>query len=358
MKASRANAADLPPSSGGGGSVAASSRGPSVHSGDSALRCIGPHLQAPPTRTLAPRRPTPSPPEAATPPGGERMLGIEDIVLRTPPTRLPPPQRPAPPVPTAALGPAHEPMREIEAPYPALGWRPPPLSLARLLVAEPADAEWHTPLNSPSQLASPTSPSLLTLPTALALSFSLSPPSIPTSPSSLSSPSWPAAPQDCTPVESRCDAKWPMLLAPPASDGASTSAAPAGAGPAWPDTGAWDRAEWLAQHIEGLRMLTIPAFFHQPHADRDALNGDLGGVGPVRLAKLHAAAGADIACAWEPQRRLETQFNEIRDDVVRERGGAPSLLTQRAGSRQKADARHAAEIAAQYEAMDAGDGYS
>jgi hypothetical protein len=338
MRASRTpTAASLPAPGGNRGPVASPLRRPGTPGVDLAR----PQIQEPSGHSLEPLRPAPSLPDAATALDGERMVGLEDIVLKTRRTRLPPPQRPAPAVPTAATPPAHEQIGDPSSSRP----RPAPISTARVPVDQLAETEWYTPLNSPSQMESPNS-----------LSESSAPSSSPSSPSSVFS------------------------LSEPAST-AAVARRPADAAQAG------ELAELFAGTIEELLALRVPRSLDRPYVDRDELvgvhefltahrhlldkdglrdaqeclkdvlaNADLSAVSPARLAHWQAASTADLAAALQPLRQLETDFAKIRDYVVRERGGDPRLLTRRAPSKQEIDDRRAAEVAAQKDAIKAGYG--
>ncbi len=313
------------------------------------------------------------------------MLAIGDIRLKTRPTAGPAPQRPAPPIPTAGrpMPQAEAVVLKTESPSLLERQRPAPISTARTPVAGPADAEdWHTPLNSPSQLASPTSPSSL---------------SAPSSPSSMSSPSWPATPVPGSPVVSQREGKQPVPQSPPALDRASTSTAPpADTGPASPTEAlrhpadgmqAGELANLFAENLAQLQSLRVPRL--PPFMDRDALvtfnqflgrhehlldtkglreaqdclrdvlaNGVHGGVLPgvsaARQQDLQALSEVNLAELSRPLRQLRADFAKIYDDVVNWQGGDPSLFTRRARPLAEIQAERDRQLAEDNAAIKAG----
>lgn len=352
-------------------------RRPRASRGDPALGAKNEHLKTPLRSSRPPQRAAPAIPASGTSSAGgpgERMLGIKDIRLTTQPTAWPVPERPAPTLPTAG-----KPARQAEdiaskTPSPSLleRQRPAPIATARTLVAEPAGDEFHTPLSSPSQLASPTLP---TSPTSVSSSLSLS---VPTSPSSIPSPSWPSSPEATTPVVPRREGKQPMPQSPPADTGPA-SPIEAVLHPAQAP-GVGRLAEAFAVDIEALMRISLIRhgqatpredlnFMHRllerakPFLDKkaellqaqaalkDVLElGDLSGISRPRLRQLEALARADIRGQLADVSELKTDLADARQDIING-GGDPKWISQPPRPIREIEAERARRIAEDNEAL-------
>jgi len=334
---------------------------------DPVLGAKGEHLRTPSQSSLPPQRPAPAVPTAGMPSAGgtgERMLEVKDIRLKTQPTGWPMPQRLAPPIPTADTLALQTGDTTLKTQSPSLleQQRPAPLSTARTRVAEPAGDEFHTPLNSPSELASPTEPSVPFSPS------SLSSLSVATSPASLTSPSWPATPEAGSPVRPPLDTKGKdsQPTTPPSAKATTSVAPPVDIAPASPTEAlrhpAGELANLFAENLDQLWALKVPRL--PPFMDRNALfnfnqflgrhehlldkkalreaqdclrnvlaNGVHGGVLPgvseARLQDLQSLSEVNLVKLSQPLRQLDADFAKIYDDVVNWQGGDPGLFTRR-----------------------------